>query len=163
MRLPETVFNNDLVWNGKKLISNSSYEKMETGQSRSWVPPPKDKSPFSGIIRSAMLFPAMSRATAVSVLERGVVTAVAGRNTTADRQHHSSQQQPPHHSQQRAVSHRSAGSVLSSEMAAKLVSCHRDILDILSLRPCSSCQIIAEKYFYANSRVKWYSGDTGQA
>ena len=67
---------------------------METGQSRSWVPPPKDKSPFSGIIRSAMLFPAMSRATAVSVLERGVVTAVAGRNTTADRQHHSSQQQP---------------------------------------------------------------------
>ena len=71
---------------------------METGQSRSWVPPPKDKSLFSGIIRSAMLFPAMSRATAVSVLERGVVTAVAGRNTTADRQHHSSQQQPPHHS-----------------------------------------------------------------
>ena len=101
---------------------------METGQSRSWVPPPKDKSPFSGIIRSAMLFPAMSRATAVSVLERGVVTAVAGRNTTADRQHHSSQQQPPHRSQQRAVSHRSAGSVLSSEMAAKLVSCHRVIL-----------------------------------
>ena len=134
---------------------------METGQSRSWVPPPKDKSPFSGIIRSAMLFPAMSRATAVSVLERGVVTAVAGRNTTADRQHHRSQQQPPHHSQQRAVSHRSAGSVLSSEMAAKLVSCHRVILVmsschhvILSLRPCSSCQIIAEKYFYANSRVK---------
>ena len=135
---------------------------METGQSRSWVPPPKDKSPFSGIIRSAMLFPAMSRATAVSVLERGVVTAVAGRNTTADRQHHSSQQQPPHRSQQRAVSHRSAGSVLSSEMAAKLVSCHRVILVILSschhvilsLRPCSSCQIIAEKYFYANSRVK---------
>ena len=98
-----------------------------------------------------MLFPAMSRATLVSVLERSVVTAVAGRNTTADRQHHSSQQQPPHHS---TGSHRSAGSVLSSEMAAKLVSRHQVILVmsschhvILSLRPSSSCQIIAENIF----------------
>ena len=119
---------------------------METGQSRSWVPPPKDKSPFSGIIRSAMLFPAMSRATGVSVLERGVVTAVAGRNTTADRQHHRSQQQPPHRSQQRAVSHRSAGSVLSSEMAAKLVSCHRVILVMSSCHPVTAPVLFMPDY-----------------
>lgn len=102
-----------------------------------------------------MLFPAMCRATAVSVLERSVVTAVAGRNTTADRQHHSSQQQPPHRS---TVSHRSAGSVLSSEMAAKLVSRHQVILVMSSCHPVTAPELFMSdhrrKYFYANSRVK---------
>ena len=133
-------------------------------------PSPKDKSPFSGIIRaaSAMLFPAMCRATAVSVLERSVVTAVAGRNTTADRQHQAANS-----------SHRTAARGRESPQCGvspqfrdggqtgKSSSSHPCHVIMSSCHPVTAPELFMSdhrrKYFYANSRVKWNSGNTSQA